>query len=130
MNKAIMVGRLAKDPDVRTTQSGKKVANITLATDRRMRDKEGKKVADFHSVILWGKLAELAEKYLSKGEQISIVGEIQNRTWEDKDGNKRYITEIAAEEIHFLTPNGGKAKAVDEDRMKGFEEVKEETLPF
>lgn len=128
MNKAIMVGRLAKDPDVRTTTSGKKVANITLATDRRMRDKEGKKVADFHSVILWGKLAELAEQYLTKGKQISIEGEVQNRSYEDKDGNKRFITEIVADEIEFLSSGGSNVKA--KDRMEGFTEVTDEKLPF
>ena len=128
MNKAIMIGRLAKDPDVRTTQSGKKVANITLATDRRMRDKEGKKVADFHSVILWGKLAELAEKYLAKGREVSITGEVQNRSYEDKEGNKRFITEIVADEIEFLSSGGSKVKA--ENPMEGFTEVKDDKLPF
>lgn len=128
MNKAIMIGRLANDPEVRTTQSGKTVATFKLATDRKMRDKLGNKVADFHTIILWGKLGELAEKYLSKGREVSITGEVQNRSYEDKEGNKRFITEIVADEMEFLSSGGSKVKA--ENPMEGFTEVKEETLPF
>ena len=128
MNKAIMIGRLANDPEVRTTQSGKTIATFKLATDRKMRDKSGNKVADFHTIILWGKLGELAEKYLSKGREVSITGEVQNRSYEDKEGNKMFITEIVADEMEFLSSGGSKVKA--ENPMEGFTEVKEETLPF
>lgn len=127
MNKAIMIGRLASDPEVRTTQSGRSVATFKLATDRRMKDKSGNKVADFHTVILWGKLGELAGKYLTKGSQVSITGEVQNRSYE-KDGAKRFITEIVADEMEFISTNGSKVKA--ENPMEGFKEVEEETLPF
>lgn len=106
MNKAIMIGRITADPEVRVTTTGKKVAVVTLATDRRMKNKDGEKVADFHTVVMWNKLADLAEKYLFKGDKLCVEGEIQNRTYEAKDGSKRYITEIIADEIEFLTPKG------------------------
>ena len=128
MNKAIMIGRLASTPEVRTTQSGKKVATFKLATDRKMKDKDGNKVADFHTVILWGKLAELAEMYLEKGRQVAIDGEVQNRSYTDKEGNKRFITEIVADEMEFLSSGGSKVKA--EERLEGFKEVTDENLPF
>lgn len=128
MNKAIMIGRLASDPEVRTTQSGKTVATFKLATDRKMKDKSGNKVADFHTIILWGKLGELAEKYLTKGSPVSITGEVQNRSYEDKEGNKRFITEIVADEMEFLSSGGSKVKA--ENPMEGFTEVKDDKLPF
>ena len=131
MNKAIMIGRITQDPEVRVTTTGKKVAVVTLATDRRMKNKDGDKVADFHTVVIWNKLAELAEKYLFKGDRLSVVGEVQNRSYEAKDGSKRYITEIVADEIEFLTPKGAKVKASEEPNMEGFTPVAEnETLPF
>lgn len=128
MNKAIMVGRLAKDPEVRVTTTGKSVASFTLATDRNWKDANGQKVADFHNIVLWGKLAQLAGQYLHKGDQMSLVGEIQNRSYDDKTGTKRYITEIVGSEIHFLSPKGSKVEA--KDPYEGFTEVSDEPLPF
>lgn len=128
MNKAIMIGRLAKDPEVRVTTTGKSVASFTLATDRNWKDANGQKVADFHNIVLWGKLAELAGQYLHKGDQMSLVGEIQNRSYDDKTGTKRYITEIVGSEIHFLSPKGSKVEA--KDPYEGFTEVSDEQLPF
>ena len=131
MNKAIMIGRITADPEVRVTTTGKKVAVVTLATDRRMKNKDGEKVADFHTVVMWNKLADLAEKYLFKGDKLCVEGEIQNRTYEAKDGSKRYITEIIAGEIEFLTPKGAKVKAGEEPNLEGFTPVAEdEKLPF
>ena len=131
MNKAIMIGRITADPEVRVTTTGKKVAVVTLATDRRMKNKDGEKVADFHTVVMWNKLADLAEKYLFKGDKLCVEGEIQNRTYEAKDGSKRYITEIIADEIEFLTPKGAKVRASEEPNLEGFTPVAEdEKLPF
>lgn len=134
MNKAILIGRLTKDPEVRATNSGKSVATFSLATTRRFKDASGEKRSDFHNVVVWGSLADIVGKYLFKGHMASVTGEIQNRSYEAKDGSKRYITEVIADEIEFLTPNGAKVKASGEeastDIPEGFTEINDDNLPF
>ena len=131
MNKVFLVGRLTKDVEIRSTNSGKSVATFSLATDRRMKNAAGEKVSDFHNIVVWGSLAELCEKYLNKGDQASVVGEIQNRSYDAKDGSKRYITEVVADEVQFLSPKGAKVKAeADESSTKGFTEINDSELPF
>lgn len=102
MNKVIIIGRLTKEPEIRTTQSQIPVASFTLAVDRRFKTSDGEKQADFIPVIAWRKLAELSGQYLKKGSKVSIVGNIQTRNYEDKDGKKVYATEVVAEELYFL----------------------------
>ena len=97
MNEIILIGRLAKDPEMRSTKTGKAVANFSIAVDRRHKD-DG---ADFFSVIVWDKLAELVKQYCSKGDQIAVRGHIQSRSYE-ANGQKRTATEVVAEEIKFL----------------------------
>lgn len=97
LNKACILGNLGKDPEVRTTQGGTKVANISVATSERWRDKnsgEQKERTEWHRVTLWDKLAEIAEKYLSKGSKVYLEGKIQTRKWQDQNGQDRYSTEI------------------------------------
>jgi single-strand DNA-binding protein len=97
LNKACIIGNLGKDPEVRTTQGGTKVANISVATSERWRDKnsgEQKERTEWHRVTLWGKLAEIAEKYLHKGSKVYLEGKIQTRKWQDQSGADRYSTEI------------------------------------
>ena len=96
MNKVILIGRLGKDPEVRYTSTGKAVANFSLATN------EGKDRTTWHNIVVWEKQAELAGEYLSKGRQVAIEGSIQNRKWEDKEGNPRQTTEIVAHRVEFL----------------------------
>lgn len=107
VNKVILVGNLGKDPEVRTIESGKKVANFSLATSETYKDRDGnkKEKTEWHSVVLWDKLAEIAEKYLSKGSTVYIEGKLQTRSWDDKDGNKRYTTEVVGQNLTML---GGK----------------------
>jgi single-strand DNA-binding protein len=107
VNKAILLGNLGKDPIVRTLESGNKVANFSLATNRAYKGADGNLVeeTEWHNIVLWGKLAELAEKFLVKGRQVYIEGRITNRQYDDKEGNKRYITEIVGENMVFV---GGK----------------------
>lgn len=103
MNKVILVGRLTRDPEVKNTTTGKAVATFTLAVDRRFKNADGQKEADFVPMVVWGKQAEFAGQYLSKGSQISTAGRLQIRSYDDKDGNRRYVTEVIADEINFLS---------------------------
>lgn len=103
MNKAILVGRLTRDPEVKNTTSGKSVASFTLAVDRRFKNKDGQKEADFVPIVVWGKQAEFAGQYLSKGSQIGVSGRLQVRSYDAQDGQRRYATEVVADEITFLS---------------------------
>lgn len=96
MNKAIITGRLTKDVDLRTTQSGKSVASFTVAVDRM---DEG---ADFIDCVAWGKTAENMQRYLSKGSKVLVLGRLSKRSYEDRNGNKRSLTEVVAENVEFL----------------------------
>lgn len=102
MNKSILLGRLTKAPEIRYSQSNNiKVANFTLAINRKYVKQGEERQADFINIVAYSKLAEFAEKYLKQGLQICVCGRIQTRTWEDNNGQKRYATEIIAEEIDF-----------------------------
>jgi len=104
VNKVILVGNLGKDPEVRSLESGTKVASFSLATTESYKNKEGQKVeqTEWHNIVMWRGLAEVAEKYLRKGGQIYLEGKIRTRTWDDKEGNKRYTTEIIADTFTML----------------------------
>lgn len=109
VNKAILVGRLGRDPETRFTSGGQAVANFSLATDSSYKDRNGErqKRTEWHRIVLWGKLAELAQQYLKKGSQVYLEGRIQSREWEDKrDGQKKTSVEIVVSEMKFL---GGRA---------------------
>ena len=100
MNKAILLGRLTKDPEIKYTQSGKAVASFTLAVDRR-KSASGEKQADFISCVAWEKTAETIGNYCGKGQQIAVEGRIQSRSYDAQDGSKRYVTEVVASDIEF-----------------------------
>lgn len=104
INKVILVGNLGRDPEVRTFSNGALKANFPLATSESYINKEGQKIenTDWHNVVLWRGLATVAEKYLKKGNKVYIEGKIRNRQYEDKDGNKKYITEIEATDMLLL----------------------------
>ncbi len=103
MNKFICIGRLSKDVDLRYTLSNVAVASFDIAVNRKYSDKDGNRIADFFRVIVWRNQAENVKKYCKKGSMVAVEGEVQNRSYEDRDGVKRYITEIMAERIVFLT---------------------------
>jgi single-strand DNA-binding protein len=109
VNKAILIGRLGRDPELRRTPAGSAVASFTVATSERFTDRNGERQerTEWHNIVAFGKLAELANQYLSKGREAYIEGRITNRSWEDRDGNKRYRTEIVANTIQFLGGSGG-----------------------
>lgn len=109
LNKAMIIGNLGSDPELRYTQSGQPVANFNIATNERWTDKSGaqQERTEWHKVVVWGKQAENCDKYLSKGRQVFVEGRIQTRDWEDRDGNKRYTTEIVAQTVQFLSGGSG-----------------------
>lgn len=109
LNKAMVIGRLGKDPEVRATQGGTKVANFSVATSKKWKDKKGDahEETQWHRIIAWGKLAEICEKYLKKGKQVYIEGELQTREWKDKEGVTKYTTEIVASNLQMLGNKDG-----------------------
>ena len=106
INKVILVGHLGKDPEIRTFENGSKVANFTLATTEYRKDKDGNRVemTEWHNIVMWRNLAELAEKYLRKGRQIYVEGRLRTRTWDDANGVRHYFTEVEANTFLFLSP--------------------------
>jgi single-strand DNA-binding protein len=104
LNKAILIGNLGKDPEIRYTPGGLGIANFNIATSETWNNKEGAKETrtEWHRIVAFGKLAEICGEYLSKGKQVYIEGRIQTRDWEDKDGNKKYTTEIVANQMLML----------------------------
>ena len=102
MNKWIGIGRLTKDPDCRTVATGKSVAQFTLAVDRPFLNQQGQREADFIPVVVWGKAAELVGNSCGKGHRLLVEGRLQNRSYEAKDGTKRYVTEIIADKMEFI----------------------------
>lgn len=102
MNKVILVGRLVRDPEIKNTTTGKAVANFTLAVDRRFKNQDGQKEADFINCQAWGKTAEVLGQYTKKGSRIGVVGRIQVRSYDGNDGVKRWLTEVVVEELEFL----------------------------
>lgn len=138
-----MLGRLADDPKLLTTNSGVSVCHFRIAVQRRFANQQGVREADFLPVVAWQKLADICGKYLSKGKQCVVVGSIQTRNYEAQDGSKRYVTEIIAEEVHFVGSNekntdtgaqaatGASSTAPAQQAAGGdFEEVDDDELPF
>lgn len=113
VNKVIIVGNLGADPELRYTPGGQPVANFRVATSENWVDKQGQKQerTEWHRIVAWGKLAELVGEYLAKGRQVYVEGKLQTRQWQDRDGNKRFTTEIQAKEITFLGGRGEGAPA-------------------
>ncbi len=109
VNKVILVGNLGRDPEVRTTPSGQPVAKFSLATNRRRKDRDGNRVdeTEWHNIVCWGRQAEIAGEYLTKGKQIYVEGRIQTSSWEDRQsGEKKYRTEIICENFQMLGTRG------------------------
>ncbi len=142
VNKVLLIGRLGKDPEVRYTQSGGAVASFTMATSENWNDKNGQKQerTEWHRIVAWGKLGELCGQYLAKGRQAYVEGRLQTREWVDKEGQKKYTTEIVALTVQFLGSAGEKSNStqnnstdfapapgfesnVDEKSVMGDEEV-------
>ena len=132
MNRVIITGNVAKDPDVRQTSSGLKTAQFDLAVQRRFRDKQtGEREADFIRVVAWRQTAEFIEKHASKGTKVAVEGAIQTRSWTDNNGQKHFATEVVADQVELLgsRPQGQQSAPVDQ--QTGFAEVVDDSpLPF
>ena len=132
LNSVILIGRLTKEVELKYTPNGKAVANFTLAVDRPFKNQAGEKEADFIPIVVWGKAAENTAQYMGKGSQVAIDGRMQVRTYDDKEGQKRWITEVVANNVKFLDSK----KSVENvnkvvDNIPGEEiNFKQEDLPF
>lgn len=126
MNHVTLIGRLTKDPEVRYTQSGTPVGTFTLAVDRRVQ-KDKPKEADFIPCVAWSKTAEIVGNWCKKGKQVGIEGRIQVRSYDAKDGSKRYVTEVIVNELELL---GGKSEGADNRSGNGYKPLTDEDVPF
>ena len=143
MNKAILVGNLTRDPEQRTTSSGITVTSFTVAVRRRYKDADGNYQADFINCVAWRSTAEFVAKYFTKGSRIGVVGTIQTRTYDDQNGNKRYVTEVVADEVEFAgsktqnqdmqKPTEQESRTADElfaEDLADFQPLDDSELPF
>lgn len=104
LNRIVLIGRLTKDPELRYTPNGKAVASFTLAVDRPFKNQQGEREADFINIVAWGTQAENCANYLSKGKLAAVDGRLQIRSFEGQDGQRRWITEVVADTVRFLSP--------------------------
>lgn len=130
MNQVTLIGNLGRDVEVRETSNGTSVGNMSLATTRKYKNKDDEWVdeTEWHRVTLWGRDAENAAKYLSKGRQVCIQGRLQTRSYEDKDGNTKYSTEIVCETMKFLAGKGGSIEPTDPQEKKSTSS--DDDIPF
>ena len=139
MNKVIEIGRAVAEPEYRQTASGIPVTKFRMAVNRRYKNTEGKYEADFFDVICWRGLADLVKMYLAKGDRCAVIGSLQTRSYDDKNGVKRYITEIVADEVEFLNSKPKEDAPAQSEvpqyqppqyQQTGFTQVEDDELPF
>ena len=134
MNKAILVGNLTKDPEMGTTPNGVSVTSFTVAVNRRCKSQDGQQQTDIINCVAWRRKAEFIAKYFTKGSKIGIVGTIQTRTYDDQNGNKRYVTEVVVDEAEFVTSKaqntGGKQQEAAPDGLEEYEPLDDSEFPF
>lgn len=139
LNRATILGRLTRDPEVRSTNGGKNVTTLSVATNRTWTDQSGSKQeqVEYHNCVLWGKLADIAAQYLQKGRQVYLEGRIQTRDWVAQDGNKKYRTEIVADNMIMLGGGGpggnsssGAGNMAPPPPPASDDEIKVEDIPF
>lgn len=134
VNKVILIGNLGADPEVRYTPSGTAVANFRIATSEQWTNKDGEKGerTEWHKIVAWGRLGEVCGEYLHKGRQVYIEGKLQTKAWEDRDGNKRYTTEVIAYIMQMLGPAGKGGTSEMDERLTQEEPVTvpEDDIPF
>ena len=137
MNKVILIGNLTKDPELTETPSGVAVCRFSIAVSREYANADGNRETDFFNITVWRGRAENCGKYLKKGNKVAIVGSLQNRSYEDKDGIKRNVTEVIANEVEFLTPKSSEATDEEETAVVSarrerpqLEAIDDNQLPF
>jgi single-strand DNA-binding protein len=131
MNKCILIGNLTKDPELTTTSNGVAVCRFSIAVSRRYANSDGERETDFLNIVVWRNLGENCHKFLKKGSKVGVVGNIQSRSYDATDGTKRYVTEIVAEEVEFLSTKTAddQPKASTEEVAK-IEPIDDDGLPF
>ena len=129
MNKVILIGNLTKDPEITTTNNGVSVCRFTLAISRRFANAEGERETDFINIVVWRTLADNCHKFLKKGSKTAVVGNLQSRSYDANDGTKRYITEVVAEEVEFISTKSDATQKTDDDVTK-LEPITDDNLPF
>lgn len=130
MNKCILIGNLTKDPEISTTTNGVSVCRFTLAVTRRFANSEGERDTDFINIVAWRALADNCHRFIKKGSKVAVVGNIQSRSYDAADGTKRYVTEIVAEEVEFLTTRNNEGEVRKEDEVSKLQPVEDDGLPF
>jgi len=143
VNKAILIGNLGKDPEVRYLEGGTAVATFSIATSETYKNRNGEltTTTDWHNVVVWRKLAEITEKYLKKGNKVYVEGKLKTRSWQDQDGNTRYTTEVVADNLTMLggrkeesnSPSEGKQaddNSIKEQKTISVTDNEEDDLPF
>ena len=143
MNKVILIGNLAADPESRTTQSGISQCTLRIAVQRRFANQQGVREADFFTVVCWRQTAEFCSRYLSKGRKIAVEGSLQTRSYDAQDGSKRYVTEVIADNVEFCDsrPDGARPRTDNPPPVQeppagygmnngGFTEIDDDELPF
>ncbi len=131
MNKVFLIGNLTKDPEIQTSTNGVAVCKFTLAVQRKFADVNGEKQTDFIPIVAWRKVAELCGNYLAKGSKVCVCGSLQIRSYDANDGTKRYVTEIIADEVEFLSKNNVEQtqQQVQASQTK-IEPIDDDNLPF
>ena len=132
MNQVILIGRLTKDPEVKNTASQKSFCTFTLAVDRSYKDANGNKQADFINCVAWGSTSGLISHYFKKGDKFGVIGELQSRSYDDNNGQKRYVTEVIVSHVEFVTgkPAENKSSKPLEVPVEVSEPLADEDLPF
>jgi single-strand DNA-binding protein len=131
MNKVILIGNIAADPESRTTQSGVAQCTLRLAVQRRFANQQGQRESDFFNVVCWRQTAEFAGKYLAKGRKVAVEGSLQTRSYDAQDGSKRYVTEVIADNVEFCdSKKEGENKSAEAPAQGGFTQVDDDELPF
>ncbi|HWI54769.1 MAG TPA: single-stranded DNA-binding protein [Desulfobacteria bacterium] len=130
LNRIILIGRLTKDPELRYTPNGKAVASFTLAVDRQFKNQQGEREADFINIVVWGAQAENSANYLSKGKLAAVDGRLQIRSFDGQDGQRRWITEVVADNVRFLSPKGGSDSGFEPANMGTEINFSDDDIPF
>jgi single-strand DNA-binding protein len=138
MNKITLIGNLTADPETRSTQSGVTICTFTIATNRRFANSDGERQSDFFRINAWRQLGEVCAKHLSKGKKVAVIGELQARLYDAKNGEKRMSLDVAADEVEFLSPKEQKENSdgydhtpePPKDDMNGFADIDTSDLPF
>ena len=142
MNKITLIGNLTRDPETRSTPNGVTVCSFTIAVDRRFAGSDGQKTTDFFRINAWRQLGDVCARYLAKGRKVAVVGELQARTYEAKDGTTRMSLDVSADDVEFLTPKGAtedggysggssnKGTAANPQDLAGFTDIQSDDIPF